>query len=63
MGVTVCGHDLKDTVVDGQDGDVKGAAAKIKDQDVLLALTLVQAISNGGSSPAGERQETSDYGG
>merc|ERR1711937_725338 len=48
VGVTVCGQDLKDAVVDGEEGDIKGAATKVKDEDVLLALLLVEAVGDGG---------------
>jgi len=54
MGVTSSGLDLKDTLVDGQDRHIKGTAAEVKDEDVLLACALellVQTICNGGSGP------------
>ena len=38
---------LKDTVIDSQNGDIKGATAQIEDQDVLLGALLVQAIGQG----------------
>jgi len=44
--------DFKDTILDGQDGDVEGAAAQIEDEDVgllALALLLVKAVCDGGS--------------
>merc|ERR1719341_1803214 len=52
MGVTSSGLDLEDALFDGQDGDIKGAAAKIEDQDIALGRTLlfVQAIGDGSSS-------------
>ena len=50
VGVTVGGDDLKDTVVNGQDGNIEGATAKVEDQDVLLSSLLVEAIGNGGGS-------------
>merc|ERR1719343_696509 len=49
MGVTVCGNDLKDTVVDRQQAHIEGAASQVVDQDVLLSL-LVQSVGNGGRS-------------
>ena len=39
---------LKHAAVDGKDGDIKGAAAQVKHQDVLLLALLVQAIGDGG---------------
>merc|ERR1719187_2588672 len=51
MGVASGGLDLEDALFDGQDGDVKGTAAKIEDQDVALcrALLFVQAVGDGSS--------------
>ena len=64
VGVTGSGLDFKDTVFDGQDGHVKGAAAQIKDQDVALAADLlVKAIGNSrscGLVDDTEHVETSD---
>merc|ERR1719357_300046 len=37
VSVTGSGLDLEDALLDGQDGDIKGAAAKIEDQDVALS--------------------------
>mmetsp|Transcript_6920 Transcript_6920/g.16799 ORF Transcript_6920/g.16799 Transcript_6920/m.16799 type:complete len:130 (+) Transcript_6920:1108-1497(+) len=45
VGVTVGGNDLKDAVVDGEQGDIECATTKVIDQDVLLSL-LVEAIGN-----------------
>mmetsp|Transcript_14595 Transcript_14595/g.29217 ORF Transcript_14595/g.29217 Transcript_14595/m.29217 type:complete len:108 (-) Transcript_14595:401-724(-) len=51
MGVTSSGLHLKDSVVDGQEGDIEGTSSKIVDQDVLLTTALLfQTISNGSSS-------------
>merc|ERR1719447_2715065 len=50
MSVSVGCDDLKDTVVDGEVGDIKGSATKIEHKDVLLAFLLVHTISDGGGS-------------
>merc|ERR1719410_398722 len=47
--VACSGLDLKDTLLDGEEGHVKGASAKIKDQHILLLALLIQAIGNGSS--------------
>lgn len=36
MSVSSSGLDLKDTILDGQDGHIEGAATEIKDEDVPL---------------------------
>ena len=50
MGVSICGKNLKHTVVNSQDTDIKGTTTKIKDKNVLLSTLLVQTISDCGSS-------------
>ena len=50
MSVTCSRLDLKDAIFNGENGDIKGAATQIKDENVLLLafiLLLVQAISDG----------------
>mmetsp|Transcript_1639 Transcript_1639/g.2432 ORF Transcript_1639/g.2432 Transcript_1639/m.2432 type:complete len:172 (-) Transcript_1639:305-820(-) len=47
--VAVSGNHLKHAIVDGQEGHIEGATAKVVDQDVLLRL-LVQAVCDGSSS-------------
>ena len=57
MSVAVGGNHLKNTVIDGEQGDVERAATEIKDQDVLLPVPLVQAVGDGrrrsGQTPSG----------
>merc|ERR1719401_1167965 len=49
VGVAVGSHHLEDAVVDGQQGDIEGAATEVVDQNVLLRL-LVEAVGNGSCS-------------
>merc|ERR550517_982603 len=48
MGVSVGCDDLKDSIVNGEEGNIEGAATKIEDQDILLALLLVHPVGDGG---------------
>merc|ERR1711937_169046 len=41
-------HDALVKVLTAKVGDIKGAATKVKDEDVLLALLLVEAVGDGG---------------
>lgn len=50
MSIAVGGHHFKHTIVNGQKGNVEGASAQIEHENVLLAVPLVQTISNGSSS-------------
>ena len=47
VSVTSCGHHLKDAVVNGEDGHIKGATTQVEHQDVVLATLLVKAVGNG----------------
>lgn len=47
MSITIGGKDLKNTIIDCQDTDIKSTTTKIKDKDVLLATLLIKTISNG----------------
>merc|ERR1719370_656109 len=52
-GITMSGFHFKDTIIDAQNGHIKGTASKIEDQNVLLArgtIFLVQSICDGSSS-------------
>mmetsp|Transcript_13399 Transcript_13399/g.16553 ORF Transcript_13399/g.16553 Transcript_13399/m.16553 type:complete len:285 (-) Transcript_13399:103-957(-) len=46
VGVAIGGHHFEDSVVDGQQGHIEGATAKVVHQNVLLGL-LIQAIGDG----------------
>lgn len=50
MCISCSGADFKDALLNGQERHIKGATAKVKDQDILLlsdSIFLVQAICNG----------------
>ena len=48
VSVTSGGQDLKDTVVDGEEGDIEGTTTEIVDDDLRLAALLVETVRNGG---------------
>ena len=48
MGVTGSGQDLKDTLVDGQERDIKGTTTEIVDNDLALTVSLVKTVGDGG---------------
>merc|ERR1719457_368818 len=48
VSITVGGNNLKDTIVNGQQGNIEGASSQIKDQNVLLTILLVHTVSNSG---------------
>merc|ERR1712172_465161 len=65
MGVTSGGLDLKDALLNGQDGHIEGAASEIEDENVALSgsFLLVQTVGDGGSGGLvddTENIETSD---
>lgn len=52
VSVSVGSHHFEDAVIDGQQGHVESTTAKVKHQDVLLTVLLVQAVSDGSCSSA-----------
>lgn len=48
MSVSICGKNLKNSIINCQNTDIKGTTAKIKDKNVLLTTLLVQTICDGG---------------
>ena len=50
VGITSCGLDLEDTLLDGQEGDIEGSSTEIEDENVTLASDLlVETVGNGSS--------------
>lgn len=49
MSVAVGSHDFKNTIVNGQKGDIEGTTTQIEDEHVLLSFLLVHAIGNSSS--------------
>jgi hypothetical protein len=41
MCVAAGGHDLKDAVIDSEQGNIEGATTEVEHQNVLFALALV----------------------
>src|SRR6266536_2299095 len=51
VGVTSCGLDFEDTLLNGQEGDIEGTTAQIEDEDIALTLSLlVKTVGDGSSS-------------
>ena len=51
VGVTGSSLDFKDTLFNGEEGDIEGSSTKIKDQDITFTRNLlVETICDGGSS-------------
>lgn len=48
MGVPSGCQDLENTVVDRQEGDIKGSSSKVVDDDLTFITGLVQSVSDGG---------------
>ena len=50
MSITICCHNLEDTVINGKQRDIKRTTSKIKNQNILLSFLLVQTIGDGSGS-------------
>ena len=48
VSITGSGLDLEDTVLNGEEGDIEGTTTEIEDENVLLALLLVETVGNSG---------------
>mmetsp|Transcript_4850 Transcript_4850/g.10724 ORF Transcript_4850/g.10724 Transcript_4850/m.10724 type:complete len:201 (+) Transcript_4850:1371-1973(+) len=47
MSISSSCENFKDSVVDGKESNIKGTTPEIKDENILLLVTFVQAICNG----------------
>jgi hypothetical protein len=50
VSVTICGENLKHSVINGQDTDIKSTTTKVKYKDVLLTTLLIKTVGNSSSS-------------
>lgn len=48
VGVTGGSQNLKDSVVNGEEGDIEGTTTKIVDNDLALTISLIQTIGDSG---------------
>lgn len=62
MGVTSGGKNLKDTIVDGQERDIESTTTEIVDNDLALAVGLVQTVGNGGGGGLVDNSEDVEAG-
>jgi len=46
MSVTRGCNDLKNSIVDSKKGDIKGAATKIENDDVLFTLLFIESVGD-----------------
>lgn len=46
MSVSICSKNLKNTIIDGQDTDIKCSTTQIEHKNVLFATFLVQTVCN-----------------
>mmetsp|Transcript_22622 Transcript_22622/g.26615 ORF Transcript_22622/g.26615 Transcript_22622/m.26615 type:complete len:137 (-) Transcript_22622:393-803(-) len=46
MGITIGSKNLENTIVDSQQGNIKGSTSKIENKNILLATFLVHTVSN-----------------
>ena len=49
VGITSGSQDLKHTVIDGEQGDIKGSTTEIVDDYLRFATPLVETVGDGGS--------------
>jgi len=51
MSVSICSLDFEDSVLNAEQGNIKGATTQIEDEHITLALVLlVESVGNGGRS-------------
>lgn len=61
MSVASSGQNLEDPVVHGKDGDIKGAAPKVKDQYCPLVALLFQTVGKRRCSSAHTERTFSEW--
>merc|ERR1711881_70861 len=49
MSISICSNYFEHTIVNSQEGDIKGTTSKIKDKYVFLSLFFVKTISDSSS--------------
>lgn len=62
MSVTSGGKNLEDTVVNGQERDIKGTTTEIVDNDLALTVGLIQTVGDSGSSGLVDNSENVETG-
>ena len=50
MSVSIRGKNLKNTIINGQDTNIKCPTTQVKNKDVLLPTLFIQTICDGGCS-------------
>ena len=48
MGVSSCCLDFENTIVDGQERDIKGSSSKIVNDDLTFVTSAVKTVCDGG---------------
>ena len=64
MSITIGCQDLKNSIINRQDTDIKCTTTKVKNKDVLLPTLLIKTVGNGSSCwfiDYSRNIQTSDY--
>lgn len=62
MGVTSSSKNLEDTVVNGQERDIKGTTTEIVDNDLALTVCLIQTVGDSGGGGLVDNSENVETG-